>query len=156
MLLLVVLLAGCDRATPAPLPSAGTTLERAARSAGLVPSTADPTGLYASETDRVCVVRAGGGYRVGVTSAFADGQGCSASGTATGGVALSVRLNEGCAFTARFDGEGLRFPAVLPAACDATCRGRATLAALTAERLSGSVAEAAAMRDRAGAQPCAT
>ena len=56
--------------------------------------------------------------------------------------------------TAQIDAERLTFPASLPAACARFCIGRASLAALTAERLSSSAAEAARMQRPDGKMLC--
>ena len=153
------LLAACH-AQPAAAPrgtTPGDRLEEAAQAAGVVsdPAKTDPTGLYARDTDQVCLVPTGAGaYRVGALISYDGGQGCAASGTATRvGDRLDLTLGD-CRFAARFEGDRVSFPAELPSACDATCTGRATLAALSAERLSDSPAEAAALRDPKGRALC--
>jgi len=124
---------------------AGATLERAARAGGMVPDPAHvvPTGSYASGEDKVCLVPQGDArYRIGASVDLGEQQRCAARGTARGRDKLDVRMGDGCEFVASLDGDIVSFPAVLPAACDAMCDGRATLAALSASRLSDSVAEA--------------
>jgi len=151
-----MLLAGCDRAPPTP-PSPGARLERAAAAAGLVPDAehASIVGSWARDSDRVCVVPKGATTRIGVVSDYGEGQGCAASGTVErDATRLKVRLGE-CRFEARFDGERIAFPAELPIACAAACTGRATLAAVTVERLSGSASEAATLRSPRGRLLCA-
>ena len=132
-------------------------LETAAVLRGLVrePGDSDVVGLYARDTDRVCVVRRGGGYRIGAYVDYGDGLGCSGAGTLTrAGERVSLTLGEGCAFDAQFDGDRIAFPAVLPVACAKLCGRRASFAALTAVRLSEAPAEAATMRDARGRLPC--
>ena len=138
------LLFGCERAAPPEAGNAGAALEAAARARGLVgdPGTIAPTGAYAGETDRVCIVPREDGYTIGAAVDYGEGQGCIARGTAQRKAKLEVRLGEDCRFTATLDGDRIAFPAVLPAACDRTCRGRASLSTLSAERLSASEAEA--------------
>lgn len=156
----LLLLASCplrdDRADDARAPD----LETAAMLRGLVraPGESDVAGLYARDTDRLCVVRraSGGGYRIGAYVDYGDGIGCSGAGTLTrSGDRVSIALTPGCTFEAGFDGDRIAFPARLPAACAQLCRGRASFAALTALRLSEVPAEAATMRDARGRLPCA-
>ncbi|UVO49134.1 hypothetical protein M0208_00835 [Sphingomonas sp. SUN019] len=149
---LLLLLAGCDRTVEPATQAAGAgqSLEAAAIAAGIVPDPKllDPAGAYASDTDRVCVVpKAGGGYAIGASVDYGEGQGCVARGTATGVETLKVDLGDDCRVTARFDGTRLTFPASVPAACTRACTGRASLAALNAERLSTAPSEASALRD---------
>ena len=61
---------------------------------------------------------------------------------------------EGCSFDARFDGDKVTFPGALPDACAKLCSRRASYAGLEASRLSGSAAEASAMRDAGGKRLC--
>ncbi len=154
-----LLLAACHTA-PSATPrrdTPGDQLETAAEAAGVVadPSRVDPIGLYAHDTDRLCLVPAdAGAYRVGALVSYDGGQGCAARGTATrSGDRLDLTLAE-CRFTARFEGDRVSFPAELPAACDNACTGRATLVALSVERLSDSLAEASALRDQHGRALC--
>ena len=151
----LLVLSGCDR-EPAPPPSAGARLERAAVAAGLVadPALASIAGIWARDTDRMCIVPAGTETRVGVVIDYGEGQTCAASGAVERrGGTLKLRLGE-CRFDARFDGERIAFPAELPLACAAVCTGRATLAAVEVERLSGSVSEAATLRSPRGRSLC--
>jgi hypothetical protein len=160
--LLVVLatLASCP-----PRPHAGTEvsgapdLETAAIARGLVadPDDVELTGLYARDTDRICIVRDGLRYRIGAFVDYGDGITCSGAGRVTrSGESLRIELGDGgCSFTARFDGERIVFPGRLPDACARLCARRASFAALEASRLSESASEAAAMRDSRGRLPCA-
>lgn len=139
-------LAGCgegERAAPVP-ETAGAMLEAAARARGIVadPARLDPVGLYVRENDRVCVAPAADGYAIGAAIDYGEGQACRAVGRARGRAVLAVDLGAGCRFEARVEADRIVFPAVLPADCAAACRGRASLAALTAQRRSGSAAEA--------------
>lgn len=158
---LALLLASCggggDAPTPTPTPTANA-LERAAIAAGMVPDpSADPTGLYAREEDRLCVVPAATGWRVGVVTRLVDEPGCTAAGRLTRrGDRLRIELGEDCRFDARFEGDRIVFPPELPGACAKGCAGRATLAALNVPMLSDSPAEAAALRDPQGRTPCAS
>ncbi|KQU59195.1 hypothetical protein ASG67_16725 [Sphingomonas sp. Leaf339] len=139
--------------------SPGAKLEAAAVTAGLVPDAARAsiTGSWARDTDRICVVNTPGrSQRIGVLIEYGDGHGCSASGPLDRrGSRLKVAFGN-CRFDAIFDGERINFPATLPAACDALCTGRASLAALEVDRLSDSAAEAATLRGRKGNLLCAT
>lgn len=156
-LLSSVALAACGRAPDAAdRNSAGAQLERAAIAAGVVanPKQLDPVGVYASESDRVCVLREGKAYRIGASVDYGDGHGCLARGTAKGGAKLAVALGEGCRFEARLDGGRLIFPPALPEDCDRLCTGRALLTALSAARLSGAPSEATALRGRDGKPLC--
>lgn len=157
---LALLVTACNPGDPAPAPTPTATtnaLERAAVAAGMVPDpAADPTGLYAREEDRLCVVPAATGWRVGVATALIDEPGCTASGTLQRrGDRLAIDLGDGCAFDARFEGDRIVFPADVPEACAKRCAGRASLSALDVPMLSDAPAEAAALRDRRGHALCA-
>ena len=158
-LAVALLLGGCggEGAAPVPTPTAtANALERAAIAAGMVPDpAADPTGLYVREQDRICVVPAAVGWRVGVVTRLVDEPGCTASGKLTRrGERLAIDLGEGCRFEARFEGDRIVFPADLPGSCARDCAGRATLAALDVPMLSDSPAEASALRGPRGRAPC--
>lgn len=150
-------LASCPRSEPRVRATAAPDLETAAILRGLVrdPADRDIVGLYARDTDRVCIVRRDGRYRIGATVDYGDGQGCSAAGDVMrSGAMLRIRLGDDCRFDARFDGDRISFPARLPTGCARACVNRATMEALDAERLSESVAEAATMRSANGSTPC--
>lgn len=150
-----LLLTACHPAAPRAADTPGDRLEAAARRAGLIAdASASPVGLYARENDRLCVTPTATGLRVGALVRFDDGQGCVARGSATrDGDRLRVSFGA-CRFDARFDGDRVVFPAALPPSCNASCTGRATLTALAVDRLSQSVAEAAALTDPHGAPLC--
>ena len=69
-------------------------------------------------------------------------------------VTLTGKNGVSCSFDARFDGEHIRFPATVPPECAKFCGPRASFAALDAERLSGSAAEARALRSAEGKRLC--
>lgn len=153
-LALLLLVTACQRAVPV-ADTPGARLEAAAIARGLV---ADPgaaaTGSWARETDRLCVVPAGDRLQLGASVDYGEGQGCAASGTVRRtGKGLRVEFGA-CRFDAGYDGERISFPAVLPVACDRFCSGRASLSALTVERLSGSVSEAQTLRGANGRLLC--
>lgn len=162
MLALLVLVAGCHR-TAAPAPSASavpTGLEAAAIQAGVIPDPADSdiTGLYARDTDRVCIVPTATAYRIGVFVDYGDAQHCGGAGTVTRvGETLHVELGRagGCSFDARFEGDRIVFPGRIPDACQQICERRASVAALDVGRLSDSVSEASTLRDDRGRLLCA-
>lgn len=160
-LLAFLLLAACSRQDTSPAPSAtpATGLEAAAIAAGVIPdpASADITGLYARETDRVCIVPAAKDYRIGVFVDYGDNLSCTGSGTVTrDGETLNVDLPAapGCSFDARFEGDRIVFPAQLPEACAMVCQRRASIAALDVERLSESASEASTLRDAKGQLLC--
>lgn len=153
------LLAACSPDPQASNVSQATDLETAAIERGLVRDPADSSivGLYARDTDRVCVVPDGGGYRAGAYVDYGDGISCSGAGPLTrAGDRLRLTLGEDCAVDATFDGDRITFPGRMPDGCKALCSGRASLAALDVRRLSESIAEASAMRDARGRLPCRT
>ncbi|EZP56710.1 MULTISPECIES: hypothetical protein [Sphingomonas] len=156
-LALAALLAGCGSPTPTVTDTPGSRLERAALRAGLVadPASGDPVGSWAAETDRLCIVpQDGGALRIGAVIDYGEGQGCAAAGVARRrGSDLAIAFGP-CRFDARFEGDRIVFPAALPAGCDRYCTGRATLDALTVERLSASRAEAATLRTPSGKRLC--
>ena len=133
-------------------------LESAAIERGLVrdPDDSDLTGLYARDTDRICVVRKGSDYRMGAYVDYGDRITCSGSGTVErSGETLKVTLGkDGCNFEAQYDGDRIKFPGALPEACKKLCARRASFTGLEAARLSESAAEAAAMRDSSGRRLC--
>ncbi len=151
----IAMLAGCSsqptKVTKAQ-PSSSVDLESAAIEAGVIPDPAntDITGLYARDTDRVCVVPDRLNYRIGAFVDYGDQQSCSGSGTVSRvGENLHITFNgaDGCDFDARFEGDRIVFPGRLPQACEKLCSRRASLAALDVRRLSESVSEASTLRD---------
>ncbi|MCD2325327.1 hypothetical protein LQ953_14995 [Sphingomonas sp. IC-56] len=160
---LLLVLAGCsDGGGGGNAVQASADLERAAISRGLVrdPDEMRLAGLYARDTDRVCVrPRKGDTAQIGVFVDYGDGITCSAAGTVRQeGEALHLKLgrSESCAFEARFDGTAIRFPGTVPAECAALCAKRASLSGVEVSLLSESDAEAAALRDAAGRRLCGT
>ena len=156
VLLLALVLGGCGQEPSTVVPdSAGARLEAAAETAGIV---ADPNaplqGSWARDTDRVCVVGTDRISRIGVSVDYGEDQGCAASGTVErSGSALKLAFGA-CKFDARFDGDRIVFPAEVPEACESLCTGRASLAALTVDRLSESRSEAATLRSSTGELLC--
>jgi len=162
-LMLLVLAAGCAREAgqPANSGTAATGLEAAAIEAGVIPdpNSTDIAGLYARDTDRVCVVPSATAYRVGVFVDYGDRISCGGSGTVTrAGEKLQLEFDnaDGCSFEARFEGDRIIFPANLPHACEKLCARRASMAALDVTRLSDSVSEASTLRDGKGRLLCSS
>lgn len=134
-------------------------LEKAAIERGLVrnPSDTEIAGLYARDTDRICIVPTTIGYKIGAFVDYGDGITCSGTGTASRvGETLHIELgaDQACGFDAKFDGDKIMLPGALPARCDKLCTRRASYAGLEVSRLSESPAEAAAMRDANGKRLC--
>ncbi|MGC6400941.1 hypothetical protein ACNI3Q_10215 [Sphingomonas sp. FW199] len=170
--LFLLTLAGCgaDPAAPPPAEPAHP-LEQAAIERGLVPdpASASPIGLYARDSDRLCLAALPGGeqagkqadparFRIGALVDYGEGLRCAGRGEASlSGDRLTVQLGEGaCRFDAAFDGDRIAFPAELPDACLALCQDeRASFSAMQAERLSDRAAEAEAFRLPDGVRPCA-
>ncbi|QDZ07407.1 hypothetical protein FPZ24_07875 [Sphingomonas panacisoli] len=158
-LAVLLLLGGCQgQSAPdaRPTPSG---LEAAAIEAGIIsdPAGTDPTGLYARDRDKICIVPSATAYRVGVYVDYGNDYFCSGSGEATRtGETLHVELSSapGCSFDAKFDGDRIAVPGALPEACQKACSKRASLAGLNVERLSDSPSEAAALRDGRGRMLC--
>ncbi|UZK69726.1 hypothetical protein OKW76_01185 [Sphingomonas sp. S1-29] len=151
-----LILAACSGESPRN-PAEPLDLETAAIERGLVrdPDDVSLAGLYARDTDRLCLIGEGGAYRIGATVDYGQGVDCSARGTATrAGSTLRVELGDGCAFDATIAGERIVFPPRVPKACARRCRSRASLGALTVDRLSGVEAEARALRDPRGRPLC--
>jgi hypothetical protein len=160
---LLFLLTGCggDDPKPASNATAATGLEAAAIEAGVIPdpNSTDITGLYARDTDRVCIVPSTTAYRVGVFVDYGDKVSCGGSGTITrAGEKLQLEFDgvEGCSFEARFEGDRIVFPGTLPNACQKLCVQRASMAALDVTRLSESVSEASTLRDGKGKLLCSS
>lgn len=158
----LLVLAGCS-AGSAPEKSGGAALEQAAITTGVIrdPAKTEIAGLYARDSDRVCIVAGNakggaGGYRIGATVEYGT-ENCSARGTITrNGDTLRVALDDapGCTFNARMEGDRIVFPGQVPVGCDRLCTSRASLAALEADLLSDVPAEAAGMRDDKGRALC--
>ncbi|QNE33341.1 hypothetical protein F1C10_05020 [Sphingomonas sp. NBWT7] len=143
------MLSGCGRGAEQAerRSAAGAALETRAIASGIIadPADLDPVGAYATETDRICIVPQAGSYRVGASIDYGEGQNCVARGTASGQATITFDLGDDCRFDARYDGTRIVFPATLPGTCARRCVGRTTMAALSAARLSGAVAEARSM-----------
>jgi hypothetical protein len=156
--LLLLLLSGCGETATERADTPGAALEAAAVAEGLIadPARASVAGSWARDSDRVCVVGPERGeQRIGAVVDYGDGVGCGAGGTVRrNGDRLKVALGPDCRFDAQFDGERIVFPSEMPDACEAFCTGRASLAALTVERLSDSASEAETLRDRRGKPLC--
>lgn len=159
MLLVALLLAGCDPEQTTVASSPGKRLEVAASAAGLVvdPATASEVGSWARDGDRLCVAPAtDGNERIGALVEYGERQGCVAAGTVRrSDEQLDVAFGD-CKFAARFNGERIVFPATLPAACDRLCTGRASLAALSVTRVSSAASEARTLRSPQGKALCAS
>lgn len=150
-----LLLAACGRGEPtATVEGGGAALEASARARGLVADAVERVGVFRTENDRLCLAPGKGGTLVGASVDYGQGQRCVARGSATGGGDLDVDFGGGCRFTARLDPDRLAFPAVIPEACARACSGRASLAAIRAERLSASAAEARQVRGADGDLLC--
>jgi len=159
--LAVLIVAGCSRAEPQAESNtaAPTGLEAAAIESGVIddPKSADITGLYTRETDRVCIVPAPKAYQIGVFVDYGDQQHCSGLGSiARAGETLHVTFSdaEGCAFDARFEGDRIVFPGSVPEPCRKLCTERASIAGLTVDQLSNAASEAATLRDSRGRLLC--
>lgn len=158
-LALLLLLTACSGAQPVAKEQVPQDLEKAAIERGLVrdPKDTEIAGLYARDTDRICIVPAAFGYRIGAFVDYGDGITCSGTGTASRvGETLRIELGEkdSCSFDARFDGEKITLPGAVPEGCSKLCTRRASYAGLEVSRLSESPAEAAAMRDANGKRLC--
>ena len=157
--LALLLLAACGRDEPqAAGGSGGAALERAARARGLVADATSPVGVFQTDTDRVCVLPGTRDRVIGASVDYGEGQRCvargRAAGPAPGDQAMQVDFGNGCTFEARLEADRLVFPALLPEACASACIGRASLAAIAADRLSDAPAEAARTRGSDGSLLC--
>ncbi|MET0309694.1 MAG: hypothetical protein ABW023_13385 [Sphingomonas sp.] len=158
-LALLLLLGACTGSQPRQNAAQPQDLESAAIERGMVrdPRDTEVTGLYARDTDRICVVPAKDGYRIGAYVDYGERITCSGTGSATRvGEVLHIRLGDkdACSFDARFDGDHIRFPGAVPEGCASFCARRASYAGLEVARLSESAAEATAMRDAVGRRLC--
>ena len=158
-LALFLLLVGCSGGQQPAKDQPPQDLEKAAIERGLVrdPADSEIAGLYAQDTDRVCIVPTSIGYKIGAFVDYGDGITCSGTGTASRvGETLHIELGEAgtCGFDAKFDGDNIKLPDALPAGCEKLCTRRASYAGLEVSRLSESPAEAAAMRDANGKRLC--
>lgn len=158
-LLLVLTLVSCSKPAATGNAADQVDLERAAIAAGVIrdPADTDLTGLYARETDKVCIVPDTVGYRIGATVDYGEGQMCAGAGRVTrSGETLHVEFDgaPGCSIEAKFDGERIDFPGRVPAACAALCGKRASFAALGAVMQSSAIAEARTLRDPRGKALC--
>ncbi len=158
-LALLLGLVACSGPSSAPNPGATVDLETAAVQRGLVRDPKDMTilGAYARGPDRLCIVPAGTGHRIGIVIDYGEGNGCRGTGSVRrSGEGLLVMLgsDDACRFTARYDGEHVAVPGAVPGACARLCTGRAALAGAQFARLGESASEARAMRDPAGHPLC--
>ncbi len=159
-LVLLLMLAACSGGQQAAKDQPPQDLEKAAIERGMIRSPGDTeiAGLYARDTDRICIVPTSIGYKIGAFVDYGDGITCSGSGTASRvGETLHIELGEPdtCGFDAKFDGDKITLPGALPEGCSKLCSRRASYAGLEVSRLSESPAEAAAMRDANGKRLCA-
>ncbi|WP_066716552.1 hypothetical protein [Sphingomonas pituitosa] len=157
--LLLLGLAACGAPSPAPSGGAAVDLEAAAIQRGLVrdPRGGSIAGAYARGSDRLCIVPAGGGHRIGIVIDYGEDNGCRATGTArraAEGLELTLGPDGACRFAVRYDGDHLALPGALPKVCSQLCTGRAALAGTQFVRLGESIAEAQAMRDVHGKALC--
>jgi len=155
----VLLLSACSSPSTPNAQATPTSLEAAAIDAGIVadPANTDPTGLYARDRDKICVVPSATAFHVGIFVDYGDDFFCSGTGEATrAGETLHVELTSapGCAFDAKYEGDRISVPGALPDGCRKACSKRASLAGLSVERLSDSPSEAAALRDGRGGMLC--
>ena len=160
-LFLALLVAACSGgAKQADKPQPPQDLEKAAIERGLIrnPADTDIAGLYARDTDRICIVPDEQlGYRIGAFVDYGDRITCSGSGRASRvGESLHIELGEdgSCSFDAKYDGDKIAFPGALPDGCNRYCARRASYAGLEVVRLSESATEASAMRDANGRRHC--
>jgi hypothetical protein len=158
--LLLLLAAGCSPGGSGTKAQQPQDLESAAIARGLVrdPKDHEIAGLYARDTDRVCIVPQDGGYRVGAFVDYGEHIACSGAGALSRvGAVLHVELGRdgSCSFDARIEGDRVVFPAQVPDSCARLCTGRASFSALAASRISEAVSEARALRDPRGRRLCA-
>lgn len=159
---LLMMAAGCTQSSTPERDSNPTPpdLESAAISAGLIvdPKASDIGGLFARDTDRICIAPAALDYRIGVFIDYGDAQYCSGAGKVTrAGETLQIAFEgaPGCSFAARYEGDRIVFPGSIPASCDRLCTRRASLGGLDVRRLSDSAAEARTLRGARGRLLCA-
>jgi len=155
----LLLVAGCSPGGQNTKPQQPQDLESAAIARGLVrdPRDSEIAGLYARDTDRLCILPQDSGYRVGAFVDYGERVGCSGAGRLSrAGPVLHVELSPICVFVARAEGDRIVFPAEMPDGCAKLCTGRATFSALAASRISEAVAEARALRDPKGRRLCAS
>jgi len=155
---LLLFLAGCSPGGPSTKPQAPQDLESAAIARGLVrdPKDSEIAGLYARDTDRLCIVPRDSGYRIGAYVDYGDRVSCSGAGKLSRvGTVLHVELSSMCSFNARVEGNRIVFPGAVPDGCAKLCTGRASFSALAALRISEAVSEAQALRDPQGRRLCA-
>ena len=153
---MLLALAACSESAPQNV-TQPQDLESAAIERGLVrdPKDTEIVGLYARDTDRICVLHSAGEYRIGAFVDYGDGITCSGAGSVTrAGERLHLRLSDACSFDARLEGDKLAVPGALPDGCKALCSQRASFAGLEVSRMSESAAEAEAMRDASGKRLC--
>jgi hypothetical protein len=160
MLAVALLLTGCSAGQPQRNAAQPQDLESAAVERGLVrdPKDTEIAGLYARDTDRICIVPDEQlGYKIGAFVDYGDRITCSGTGRASRvGAALHIEFGDdgSCSFDAKYDGDKIAFPGALPDGCNKFCARRASYAGLEVTRLSESAAEAAAMRDANGKRLC--
>jgi hypothetical protein len=161
-LALVVLLTACGRGE-AVGGNPDNPLEAAARERGVVQDNrAAPTGVFERRhdlgRDALCVAPGeGDAYRFALTAAYGPAVVCRGSGTLTdrdGEWTLRFAGKSGCVVTVREEGDELRLPGQLPAACAALCPNRASISGLRLPRSSWDDKDAVRARfDRPDGKP---
>ena len=164
-LALIAALAGCggsDEAAPTRI-DAGNPLEAAAMEANLVvdPGATPPTGLYehvhTSGTDSFCAVPDGGEdkYRFGLVASFGTTLTCEGQGVAShDDEQLSLDFDDSeCSFIARYDGQSVTMPGVVPDGCSALCGPRASMSGVSIERTGWEAADARRLLSRGDETP---
>ena len=121
-----LLLGGCEGQSAPDARPTPSSLEAAAIEAGVIsdPANTDPTGLYARDRDKICIVPSATAFRVGIYIDYGNDYFCSASGEATRArETLHVELTSapGCSFDAKFDGDRIAIPGALPDGCQKAC-----------------------------------
>ena len=154
-LLALLLLAACSQsAGRAPMrPTPAPALEKAAIAAGVVrdPAATDIAGLYARDTDRVCIVAGRVGYRIGAIGRLRRRAGVQRGGNGGAvGRGAERRFRRRLRFRRAARRSTIAFPGRMPAACDKLCTDRASLTALEADLQSDAASEATTLRDVEG------
>ncbi|MET0362022.1 MAG: hypothetical protein ABW048_09765 [Sphingobium sp.] len=165
---LLLLLAACQRSAapnaPAPDPTSGSGLERAAIETGVVAdvSRVSPVGLYSRRheagSDTLCVMPAPGDtLRFGAQAMFGPHEYCRGRGTArrTGDkLILSFAGAHHCIIVAQYDGDRIAMPGVVDMKCNDLCKGRGTLEGVSFPRVASEAGVAARARDLDGEPLC--
>lgn len=151
-------LLGCRDIQPAPSRDNTSSLETAAREAGVIADSdlVDPMGSYARRHENglheICIgTEREKSHGFGMIADLGQGLSCQGKGRVSGSdgrLRFVFDSHPQCAIDARYDGQGIRLSGKVPPQCAALCSARATFAGLSVLRSGWSREDAKQVRAR--------